>query len=651
MHIFKHNLIFLFLFIIPVNTLFSQVERKEQGNLIIENIPEIPQHIAERMMQYQNTRSASMQGWLPGKDGMLITTRFGETTQIHYVEKPGGARQQITYFDEPVYGAAVNPADQSFLFLKDIGGNEYYQIFYFDLNSGTYTMLTDGTSRHSSVMWSNKGDRFVYSSTQRNGSDYDLYICDPKNPAKAKRVLENNGYWMTADWSPDDKKLLVNNYISINETYYHILDIDSGKLYQINPTDKKIAYGSALWSKDGKGVFITSDEGSEFLRLKYYDIAKRKFTDLTTEIPWDVQSIELNEQGDKLTFTTNADGTGKLYMLNTQTMQYHPVSGIPAGQISGLDFHPDGNRLALEINTSRSPGDIYVLNLNTNALEQWTYSEVGGLNTGLFNEPELIHYETFDTVDGNPRKIPAFYYKPSRKTGPYPVLIMIHGGPEGQFLPYFSPVFQYYLNEMGIAVLAPNVRGSSGYGKSYLLLDNGYKREDSVKDIGKLLDWIDQQKDLDSSKVVVYGGSYGGYMVLASMIHYNDRIACGIESVGISNFVTFLENTKPYRRNLRRQEYGDESDPEMRKFLLDISPTTNAHKITKPMLIAQGLNDPRVPASESEQVVSIIRKNGGDVLYVLAKDEGHGFSKKSNRDYYSNSIVLFLEKYLLGNND
>jgi len=638
----------LILFSLCVTTSKTHADRREEGNLVIEDIPEIPESISSRIAQYQNTRSASVQDWMPG-GGMLIATRFAETTQIHSVEHPGGARRQITYFDEPVYGASMCPdaSVNGFLFVKDIGGNEYYQIFFFDFAAGQHTMLTDGVSRHGSVLWSNKGDRFVYHSTKRNDRDYDLYVCDICHPHDAAMILENEGLCAAVDWSPDDQKLLVLNYISVNESYYSILDIETGRLDRINPSDEKISYGSAMWAKDGRGIFITSDEGSEFRRLMYYDIASRSFTVITKDIPWDVQSIDITERGDRLAFTVNDDGMGKLYMLDTPSMNYKQVPGIPSGQVYGLLFHTDGDRLAMGINTARTPGDIYVLNLENDSLERWTYSEVGGLNSESFVSPELIHYETFDSVDGKPRMIPAFYYKPDKGNGPFPVLIDIHGGPEGQYLPYFSSMAQYYVNELGTAVLAPNVRGSAGYGKSYLLLDNGFKREDSVRDIGKLLDWIDKQPELDSSRIAVIGGSYGGYMVLSTMTHFNDRLACGIEIVGISNFVTFLENTKEYRRNLRRQEYGDERDPDMRKFLLQISPTTNVHKITKPMFISQGLNDPRVPASESEQIVKVIRKNGGTVWYLLAKDEGHGFSKKSNRDYYNNAVALFLEMYLL----
>ena len=644
------KLLFVFLIIFTTSLLFSQVERIEKGNLVIEDIPEIPDHIVNKMLQYQNTRSAAIQDWFPDGSKMLISTRFGETSQLHIIEKAGGARKQITFFKEPIGGATIcpNPAQNGFLFAKDIGGNEFYQVFYFDLDNGNHEMLTDGVSRNGGLSWSNKGDKFVYYSTKRNGRDWDLFLSNINKPKEAKTILKEGGFWVAVDWSPDDKNLLVMKYISANESYYYILDIESGQLEQINPKEGKIAYGQAVWSKDNDGIYLTTDDGSDFLQLKYYNLKKKKFKSLSSEIPWNIEQIELSKDGKKLAFIANEGGLAKLYILNTKTNKYKNVPNIPIGQVYGLDFHPTSEKLALVINTPQTPGDIFVLNLESNLFDRWTYSEVGGLQTDLFVVPELRHYETFDKVNGEPRQIPVFYYKPKNVEVPIPVLIYIHGGPEGQYLPYFSSTFQYYLNELGIAVLAPNVRGSAGYGKDYLLLDNGYKREDSVKDIGKLIDWVAEQPELDASRIAVYGGSYGGYMVLSSMTHYNDKLACGIDNVGISNFVTFLENTKEYRRDLRRPEYGDERIPEMREFLEKISPTNNVQKITKPMFIAQGLNDPRVPVGEAEQMVSAIRKNSGNVWYLLAKDEGHGFRKKSNRDFYTNVIVLFLEENLIG---
>ena len=644
---FTLYLSFQFLFLSFTQT-FSQVERKEVGNLVMENIPEIPQQLKDRIFQYQNTRSASFQDWLHNDDGILISTRFGETSQFHKINMPGGSREQITFFNEPVSGATICPdkSKNTFLFTKDVGGGEFYQIFSFDIDNGNFKMLTDGKSSNGGVSWNNKGDKFSFFSTKRNGTDWDIYIADINDPANAEIVLSEGGTWYPVDWAPEDNSLLIGKYVSANESYYYTLDLTSKSLNQINPSSEKIAYGSAVFSKDGKGIFITSDENSEFQRLRYYDLKTQKFTVLTEDITWDVESLTVSEQGDKLAFTVNEDGMAKLYLLDTETMKYKAVPGIPVGQVYGLSFHPDGKKLAVVLNTPQSSGDVYVMNVSDNSLVRWTYSEVGGLNTSNFVIPELIHFETFDQVDGKPRMIPAFITKP-KGNGPFPVVIDIHGGPEGQAQPYFNPIVQYYVNEMGIAVIEPNVRGSSGYGKSFLLLDNGFKREESVQDIGKLLDWIAKQPDLDAKRVAVTGGSYGGYMVLSSMFNFNDRLKCGVDIVGISNFVTFLQNTQDYRRDLRRAEYGDERDPKMNEYLNSISPTTNANKITKPLFVVQGLNDPRVPYTEAEQIVDIVRKNSGEVWYLLAKDEGHGFRKKTNRDFYVWSEALFLEKYLL----
>jgi dipeptidyl aminopeptidase/acylaminoacyl peptidase len=299
------------------------------------------------------------------------------------------------------------------------------------------------------------------------------------------------------------------------------------------------------------------------------------------------------------------------------------------------------------INTPETPTDVFTLDFQNMERTRWTYSEVGGLDTSTFPKPELITYETFDEVNGISRMIPAFVYKPTRAEGPFPVVIEIHGGPEGQHVPIFSSATAYLTNELSIAVIAPNVRGSSGYGKSYLKLDNGFNREKSVKDIGKLIEWIETQPQFDSERIAVMGGSYGGYMVLASMIHFDDKLRCGIDMVGISNFVTFLQNTEAYRRDQRRVEYGDERDPEMRKYLDSISPSNHADKINSPLFVIQGANDPRVPASESEQMVRSIRKNQGKVWYMLAMDEGHGYSKKENIDIMSEAIVFFLQQYLI----
>ncbi len=645
----KLTVAFVFIFFTPF-LLSAQSGRREIGNLVMENIPEIPEALKDRMNQYQNARGAGALSWKPDGKGMLMATRFAETAQIHFIEKPGGARTQLTFFKEPVGGASYcpNPDYKGFMFTKDVGGNEFRQLYWFDLGKGSYEMLSDGgRTQNSGPSWSEDGNRFVYVSTRRNGRDYDLYLSTMEKPKEAKLILAKGGSWAPGDWSPDGKFIVVMNYISANKSFVHILNLETLELSQVNPSDEDIAYGAGVWSADGKGIFYSSDEGTEYSTLRYYDLASKKSSSISAGIPWDVNGLIVDKKRKTMIFATNENGITRLYKLNMATRRYAALPGLPTSLISLADFHPDGNSFSLVINSPSSPSDIYTYDLKKHTLTQWTYSEVGGLDNTKFVASELIQYETFDKVDGKPRLIPAFYYKPAAKGKKFPVVINIHGGPEGQSVPSFSAFRSYLTNEMGIAVIDPNVRGSTGYGKTFVKLDNGYLREESVMDIGALLDWIARQPELDASRVAVMGGSYGGYMVLASMVHYSDRLRCGVDVVGISNFVTFLQNTEDYRKDLRRVEYGDERDPAMRAFLEKISPLNHVDKITKPLFIVQGLNDPRVPASESEQMKRQLQQAGQEVWYLLAKDEGHGFRKKENSSFQQWATVLFFEKYLL----
>ena len=624
------------------------VDRREIGNLVFEDIPEIPEEITGRLQRYENVRSAGFQGWDAKGEGLFITTRFGETRQAHYVAVPGGTRQQITFFDEPISDVSVRPdsMNMSFLFAMDEGGTEVAQLYYYNMEDGSYDMLTDGESRNSGGLWYKDGTKFSYVSTRRNGTDFDIYTASMENPKEAEMVFESQGYWGPMDWSPDGTKLLIYNYISSNQSRIYILDLASGDLKPLIDQEGEFAIGSGVYRPDGRRIYFVSNFEGEFSKLYYYDVKDGKIKNLTKKIEWDISGLTVANDGKNLAFTVNENGTERLYIMNTFTNWFSMVDQIPAGTIGAMEFNPAGDKIAFTLNTPQT-GDVYSYDLKTNQLMRWTYSEVGGLNPDAFVMPELIHYPTFDNIDSlTQRTIPAYYFKPPGE-GPFPVVIYLHGGPEGQFTPYFSSTFNFWLNELGIAILAPNVRGSSGYGKSFLKLDNGFLRENSVKDAGALLDWIEKQPELNSDRIGVMGGSYGGYMVLSMMTHYNDRIAAGVDNVGISNFVTFLKNTGDYRRDLRRAEYGDERGVKMHNFLIRISPLTNASKITKPLFVVQGLNDPRVPVTEAEQMVTVIRNNGGDVWYLLGKDEGHGFSKKTNYDYYRAATVLFWQEYLL----
>ncbi len=623
----------------------ADVERVTRGNLVIEGIPEIPPALIERMRRYQNTRSATFAGWTP--DGqIMISTRFGNTNQLHLVSQPMGDRRQITFFEEPVTGGDWSPtgARKGFIYTRDTGGDENFQLEYLDPATAGQVRLTDGTGRAGSGAWSADGTRYAFPWTKRTGINTDIYVEDPLDRMQPQMVFEaKETGWDIADWSPDGKSLLLARFVSINETYLYDYDLETRALTEIEPAKVRAARLAALYSRDGKGVYFSSDLGSEFGTLRYADLASGKITPLTAHVNWDVNEIALSRDGRYLAYHVNQDGASRLKLMELAGRKELAMPELPFGVIGSFDFDGPGERLAFSLQTPAEPYDIWVYGLSGGKLERWTQSEFGMLETKRFVAPALVRFPTFDKVHVKAREIPAWVYKPAG-AGPHPVLINIHGGPEAQSLPIFSIATQQWAVELGYAVIAPNVRGSTGYGKTYVALDNGFKREDSVKDIGALLDWIATQPDLDAKRVVVIGGSYGGYMVLASMTHYNDRLRGAIDIVGISNFVTFLESTAEYRRDLRRPEYGDERDPKMREHLQKISPLNNTEKISKPMLIVQGQNDPRVPYTEAEQMVAKIRANGGEVWYLVGMNEGHGFAKRDNIDYYQWAVAMFLEK-------
>ncbi len=616
-------------------------------NLVTEGIPKIPVSIAESVERYSNFRGATLDSWDPVKREILISTRFADTNQIHLVKMPGGARTQLTFYPDRVASAHYSPTkDDSFVFSKDVGGGEFFQLYRYDVSSGDVTLLTGGKSRNTDAVWSHAGDRLVYGSTRRDGNDVDLWEIEPANP-KSDHLLAQlqGGGWQALDWSPDSSKILAVEEISANEAYLWIVDAKSGEKTLITPKGgaEKIAYNDGRFSKDGKGIFVTTDKDSEFHRLAYVDLATKEHTYLTSNIPWDVDEFDLSDDGKTIAFVVNEDGFGVLHLLDTNTRKEKSVPSLPKGVISGVQWHKNSRDLGFNLSSARSSSDIFSLDVQTGKVERWTFSETGGLNTSDFPEPELIHWKSWDG-----RTISGFLYRPPAKfTGKRPVIINIHGGPEGQFKPSFPGRWDYYMNELGVAMIAPNVRGSTGYGKTFLALDNGFQREGSYRDINTLFDWIQTQPQLDSGRVLVTGGSYGGFMTLAVATNYNDRICCSVDVVGPSNLVTFLEHTSGYRQDLRRVEYGDERDPKMRAFLEQIAPYNKAKNITKPLFVVAGKNDPRVPASESEQMVNIVRQNGTPVWWLMAKDEGHGFAKKKNQDYQFCATVMFMKDYLL----
>jgi dipeptidyl aminopeptidase/acylaminoacyl peptidase len=617
-------------------------------NLQIDGIPSIPKSIAEQVRKYTESRAAVAFDWHPTKRQMLIGTRFGNSPQVHEIKAPGAARTQLTFFEEPVAFASYDPQDAKFfVFSKDVGGNEFSQLFRYDFSTGSVSLLTDGgRSQNGGLVWSHQKTAAAYASTQRNKVDRDIWIIEPANTTKdANRLVVENqgGGWSIADWSSDGKSLLLIEYISINKSNIYLADIATGVKKLITNQDEEVSYSSATFSKDGSHLWITTDKGSEFQQLASLQLSDGQIVPITQSIPWDIEGVAVSPNGKTIVLVANEAGSSVLYKFDTAMKSLNRIDNVPSGVIALGQWRSDSSEIAFTLNSYNSTSDVYSWSAIDGITNRWTESELGGVLASDLQEPTKISWKSFDGT-----QITGFYFKPkSTFTGARPVIINIHGGPEGQSRPLFQGRNNYFLNELGVAIIYPNVRGSAGFGKSYLKMDNGLKRFDSVKDIGALIDWIGSQPDLDANRIMVTGGSYGGYMTLASAVEYNDKIRCSLDVVGISHFGTFLKNTESYRRDLRRVEYGDERLPEMIEFFDRIAPLNQSHKIKKPLFVVQGGNDPRVPLSEAEQMVAQVKSNGSPIWYMMAKDEGHGFRKKSNADLQFYATVQFVKDFLI----
>lgn len=619
-------------------------EVRQVGTARLESVPKIPADVREAVQRYQNSRSAEFEDWLA--DGtMLIRTRFGTSNQLHHVAAPGASRQQLTFFASPVAGATAIPGTQRFVMTRDTDGDEWFQLHVRGL-TGASVQLTEPGTRSGSPVVSADGRMLVWTTATKGSAAYTLNAADLTTPQPVARALyTSDGAISASDLSADKVRVLFTRSLSNRESLMFVLDTATGQATRIAPNAPAARYDSPRFLADGKTILAISDRDSDVRRLVEIDIASGRERVLTPDLKWNVEGYDLSKGGRVLAYVVNEDGFSRVVVQDRVTRRGLPQPTLPRGVVSALKFSPEGDRLAIGLSSATSAGDVWAWEVAGGGLTRWTTSELGDLDPAQLAEPELIRFESFDGLS-----VPAFVYRPKnvpagQKT---PVIMDIHGGPEAQTLPSWNYGAQYFADTLGATVILPNVRGSDGYGKRYLNLDNAEKREDSVKDIGALLDWIGQQPDLDVSKVAVYGQSYGGYMSLAVMTHYSDRLVGGVNRYGISDFVTFLERTEAYRRDNRRAEYGDERDPEMRKVFARIAPMANIAKITKPMLVMQGATDPRVPQFESDQVVSKLRANGIETWYVLFSDEGHGFQKKENNDLRREVETVFLRKLFSG---
>ncbi len=626
------------------------------ANLKAENIPPIPAALAAKVAPYTEFKPTTAVSWHPKERELIVARRAGNVTQLHRVAKPGEEPRQLTDFAEPVrFGAYWPKAPDTLVYSRDTGGNEQQQLFRLGTDGAAPVLLSDANRKNDAAGMTHARDFLLVETTdidrtgKRENPTLDLSLLDPLDPTKSRRVATLPGTgWGDYTFSFDDKRLAMIEYISVNESYVWLMDVASGERRRILPAEgvkpaQPIFSGDLNFASDGKGLFLATDRDGEFRKLAYLELATGKLDYIGEGESWDVESIALSPDGRTLAVITNEGGIGVLRLYDAHTRKALPRPPLPVGSARGLVWHENSRDLAVSVNSAQSPSDVYAIDVRDNSVARWTESKVAGLDAAQFRNAQRIEWKSFDG-----RTIGGFIVRPAAKfTGKRPVIVSIHGGPEGQARPEFLGRRNFFIDELGIVLIQPNVRGSTGYGKTFVALDNGMKREDSVKDIGALLDWIRAQPDLDANRVLVEGGSYGGYMVLAVATNFPNRIAGAIDVVGIANWVSFLENTESYRRDLRRVEYGDERDPAMRAFLSKISPVNNADKIKAPLFVVQGKNDPRVPYSEAEQIVAAARKNRVPVWYLLADNEGHGFARKANVDFLFYAMILFVEDRLL----
>jgi dipeptidyl aminopeptidase/acylaminoacyl peptidase len=593
---------------------------------------------------YIQVRSASFAAW-DGAGGIYVGTRLGVYPQAYRVAAPLADRRQATFFTKRISASYFNPAPEraEMLFTSDEGGNEQFRLGIFDFKTGTSRLLRCPPGRVDDVVWNDSGTAFAYAHTPEGADRWDLRLGRPDG--RDTLLYSGPGSWEPLDLSPDGKFLLARKYISASESQLYLLSLEGGTVTRLLPNEGPQSFGDAKWVKDGRTLCFVSDREGEFARLYLLRLGEEKPVLLSRPAPWDVEWVSVSRERNALVYSLNEEGVSRLFAVTPGEGKPRALPGLPRGIIDGAHFRRGGHEFGFTVNSAVFPGDAFTYDLRGGKAVRWTKSETGGLPPGSFREPELVKYPTFDSTGGKPRLISAWLYKPAGPAGGFPVVVQIHGGPEQQARPGFDAFVQYALGR-GMAVIAPNVRGSSGYGKSYLAADDGRKRMHSVRDVGALLDWIGARPDLDARRVAVIGRSYGGFMALASLIAYGDRLKAGVSTVGITHFPTFLKNTSGYRRDLRRVEYGDERDPAMAAFLDSISPLTRMDRIKSPLLLCHGRNDPRVPFEESERIFSALQSRSVPVWFLSFRDEGHAFRDDASRTAYYRVIGEFLSRYL-----
>ncbi len=593
--------------------------------------------------RYLNVRSAYGGSFGPDGESLAFLMDTTGTAQVWTVDGPGEWPVQRTFYDDRITFVDYSPEREELAFGKDQGGNERAQLYTLDTTTGEITNRTQRPgAKHRWGGWDSDGERFAFASNRRDHTVFDIYVQDRDGMGDdAELVHEGDGWLSLSGWSPDGDRLLVHEAHSSFDHDVHVLDVSDGGISHVTPHEGRARFSSVEWGPDGESLYMVTDHDSDTLRLERLDLSEGEFSVVEDGGEWNVDGVSIHEESRRVAYTRNVDGYTDLSvgeLVDADRIDPAEAASFPEGVVAGLDWGPEGEKYAVTVTASTDNTNVHVADARTGERERWTNAATAGILRETFVEPQLVHVPSFDG-----REIPGFFSVPEDAEGELPVIVDIHGGPESQRRPSFRAVKQYFLNN-GYAVFEPNVRGSSGYGKAYASLDDVRNRMDSVKDLKAGVEWLQDHPDADADRIVAYGGSYGGFMVLSALTEYPDLWAAGVDVVGIANFVTFLENTSDWRRSLREAEYGSLDDD--REFLQEISPTNNIENIAAPLFVLHGENDPRVPVSEAEQIVEDAREQGVPVRKLLFPDEGHGFSKLENRIEAYSAVVAFLDEHV-----
>ena len=618
---------------------FTVPTHRIDGTLVFDGIPPADATLVARVRRYEEWRQATFLDWLP--DGsMLIATRFGADSQVHRVAAALGMREQLTFGDGSVIEARAPHAGSGFVFVRQTDG--YPELFAYS-GAGAARQLTQGNYLHGGPVWSHDGKRVAFYGTDRTGVNDDIYIVDIPAGTRPRLAIAGTGSgWRPLDWSQDDSKLLLLNTVSAQKSALYVAEVATGALTPVAVPESHIT--AASFAPDGVGFYLICNAQSDFEQLLYFNPITHVIRRVSADVPWDVEAFAVGSGGHYVAYVVNDDGRSRLTVLDTlRNLEFKPP-GLEDGRIASMGFDGTGQKLAFSFESARSPRDVYVYDVAQGVVRRWTHSEVGPLDSANLAAAQLIHYPTWDRLGLERRSLSAYVYLP-RGPSPCPVLIALPGGPElhSQFRPGWNSFIQFVVNDLGYAVIAPNVRGSSGYGKAFRALDGGRLRDDAVRDVGALLVWIGLQPGLDSHRVAVMGHAYGGFLALASLATYSDHLRGAIDVAGIANLVDFVGNSPADERAQRIAEFGNVQDSDMRAFLDRISPLDNVALIHRPVLIVQGLDAPGSRAADSQQLVWRLRSQGNQAWYLSASDAANDFTTPADRRAYLETAAQFLE--------